>query len=190
MYKLFEFKNPYYGGRMSYLRSLFSMLMVATFFLSNSLCFGEINDGNFAMTRGQNIDAVLGNEIGSSDLQMAGGPPPQWSQNQLSFTFDGSQQSNAIGTFTGYVTFPNRTQYSINGNIGPGSSPISLQVGPPSLLGNYVMTFTITSLSGTINSAQGPYGTAQNLTNGDRLQTTFHVENVGDQASGTFLNRQ
>lgn len=172
---------------MSYLNSFFSAMMGIAM-LSNSVCFAELNQEDLSATHFNNKAMAEFNVISSSDLQAASGPS-QWTQNHLSFKFDASEQTNAIGTFKGYVTFPNQVQYSVTGNIGTGSSPVTLQVGPPSLLGNYVMTFVVTGLSGTIDNNHGPFGTAQNLTNGDHLETSFVVHNVNDQASATFMNR-
>jgi hypothetical protein len=171
---------------MSYFNSFFSASIGAAILLSSSLCFGITE-----LSNSDSLDATVKdlNVTSSSEFQTAVGPHNQWSQNQLSFTFDASQQPNASGTFQGIVSFPNRVQYSVSGIIGVGGNPVTLEVGPPSLLGNYLVTFVVTSLNGSIDHSQGPYGTVQNLTNGDQLQTTFNVNNSGDQSSATFLNR-
>jgi hypothetical protein len=145
-------------------------------FLSSSLCSGTE----------QCLDS---NVLGVPQLESAVGPGHPSTQNQLIFTFDASKETSAVGTFKGIVTFPNGTQYSVTGIIGNAGNPVSIEVGPPSISGSYVMTFQILNLSsGSIDSNQGPYGTAENVTKSSHLLVTFNVSNVGDQSSITFLN--
>lgn len=170
---------------MAYIHSLFSTSMLAACFLSNSLCFGEIEDTIKQIQNEEIIFASLGNY---SDLQ-ATEVPAQWSENHLAFTFDASKQTNASGTFRVFVSFPDGKQFFIDGIIGPGGVPVTFQVGPPSLVGKYTITFSITSLEGILNPQQGPFGIAQNLTNGHQSQTTFDVSDIGDEAPFVFRNR-
>lgn len=172
---------------MLYIKKLFSSFMTSTFLLTNAFCFGELQEANSSFAN-QNIDML--HDRAGSELQTAI-RPPQWSNNRLAFTFDASQETEASGTFTGYVTMPNQARISVNGIIGSNGYPVTLEISPPSLLGTYTMTFVVSpGLSGFISNAEGPFGTAQNLTNGDIMQTTFNVHNVGDQQSAGFLNRQ
>lgn len=177
----------YRGGRMSYIKSFFSSAMIAAVFLTSSFCFADIQEANASIAI-QSLD-TLSDNLNESGLQTSI-RPPQWSNNRLAFTFDASQLINASGTYTGYVTFPNQTRYAVNGVIGTSGYPITLEIGAPTLLGTYTMTFVVTSLSGSIDHTQGPFGIAQNLTNNDFMQSTFDVDYVGDQKSATFLNRQ
>jgi hypothetical protein len=153
----------------------FAMLSTLIF-LSSSLCFGTENC----------LDSSV---VGVPKLETAIGPGHPSTQNQLIFTFDASKETSAVGAFKGTVTFPNGMQYSVTGIIGDAGNPVSIEVGPPSISGNYVMTFQILTLtSGSINPSQGPYGTAENVTKSSQLLATFNVSNVGDQSSITFLN--
>lgn len=170
-------------------RSFFSFLMGAAVLLSTSFCFAEALNEKLSSNHSQTKDLIEANIVSNSEIVAGVGPGNQYSQNHLGFVFDASSQTSASGTFKGYVTFPNQVQYSVTGNIGPGSTPVTLQVGPPSLLGNYTVTFVITSLTGTLNASQGPYGHAYNYTNGDHLDVSFSFQNGQTQSSFTFLNR-
>lgn len=162
---------------MSYIRFV---MMSAFIFLTTSLCF--------AGGRGLEIE-----EIGFPVREIGVGPGHPSTTNQLIFTFDASQQTLVQGTFKGLVTFPDGTQYSVTGIIGNAGNPVSIEVGPPSISGNYVMTFQITSLtSGSIKATQGPFGLAQALnksgTTISQLSYTFKVSHINDQDSVNFLN--
>lgn len=175
---------------MAYRYSLVSIFLVAACFLSSSLIAGEIQDEElFTIASIQNEEIMLESMENMSNLQAAVGPS-QSSNNQLIFIFDASQQTNASGTFRAFVSFPNGNQFCINGLIGLGGVPVTIEVGPPSLLGSHKLTFLITSLEGAINQAQGPLGTAHNLTNGDLIQVKFKVANIGDEDFAMFRNRQ
>ena len=149
---------------------MMKLLVLGVACFSSQVCAATIEEYNFS-------NAVV---------VSAGGP--QWTQNHLSFTFDASQETNATGTFTAYVTFPDFVQIPLHGTIGAGGEPVVLQIGPPSLQGSYTLTFEINTLSGTINHTQGPFVQAKNLTTGSTANFTFDVMNVDDQSSTTFVN--
>lgn len=154
-------------------RLFFSFLTALTLFWTNA-------------SASENIESLAG--FTSPELLVV--PPPSWSNNRLSFTFDASNQPVGVtGTYKAIVTVPSipATHYAINGQIGAGAPPIVLQIGPPSLYGNYTLTFQVLTLVGGPLPNLPTY-LAQNLTTHVQASGTFNVQNAGDQSSRTFLN--